>query len=490
MKKYTNSIFPCYPTFILFVLLFNLIPHTVRASSWNAVTPKNLKLNIAEEQKNKIIKDQQIPSSQQEKCSNIDNFSGISIDTSLFENSYGTDRFLICYSIGGTSGVSNADQNTNGIPDVVDSIGDELKKLETYLTYLESKGARLPEPLDEKGRYHVMILSINNHDLASYPLYDGYVGGEEKFLFLLDNKQNSDLLRYEMDQMFAYAISRVNGGFPGLSTSAGQTYFGYAVSDIFSKPTILMSFMSYFQERLQKPQVHLMNPSYYYTLVPGSSLFYEYLQEKSGLSHENFIRKLIDIDFKGDMRTKYSSSYGIYVIDQFLKDNGLLWNETLAEYHAWNLLMGPYSLITDVGYSFAEKIWTLDGSVKHSHKHSSFPVTMTASPDKIEGTGASYIKFNTINVTTSGPLAVTIEPTNISADVAMVLIDKNYKVEIKYLGRAETTQKFLTPRDAKEYLQVHVIVFNANENSILNYAIANDRDKVTYRYSAEIQTVK
>lgn len=490
MKKYTQSLFSNSFILILFALLFITIPHAVRASSWNTVSPKNLKLNIAQEQKKEIAKNQVFPSSKQEKCSNIDNFSGISIDTTLFENSYSTDRFLICYSQGGNSGVSNTDQNTNGIPDAVDSIGNELKKLEKYLTYFESKGAHLPNTLDKQNRYHVMILSINNHTLASYPLYDGYIGGEEKFLFLLDNKHDPDRLRFEMDQMFAYALSRVNGGFPGLATSAGQAYFGYAVSDIFTTQTAWMPLISNFQERLQKPQIHLMNPSYYYTVVPGSALFYEYLKEKSGLTSEKFIQKLADIDFQGNMKAKYYSSYGIYVFDQFLKDNGLAWNTTLAEYHVWNLLTGPYSLITDIGYDFAEKIWTLNGSVKISHKHSSFPVTTTSSPDKIEGTGASYIRFNTLNVTVSGPLSVIIEPTNIPADVAMVLIDKNYKVETQYLGHIETAQKILTPKDAKEYFEVFVIVFNANENSILKYATASDKDKVTYRYSAEIQTEK
>ncbi len=389
-----------------------------------------------------------------EPCVNLDGVTELPLyEISEVHTSF---NFLICYAKSGLHAVSSSDKNGDNIPDYVLDIASEAEKAYRYMKELENAGLTIPLPVKD-GRYEILLF-----DLGEYAgtVASGYREDAGKTLIFLDNDLNSDFAKFITHALIHVAVNKTcQCGSPNYAV---PTYVGMDFYNLFQTSSWLGVNASYVTPRFSEPWRHLEddgNPiAGIQDVTPGSFLFYQYLAEKTSKGND-----IIPTIYR---LQRENGSTLLTAIDRFLSENGMTWEQSLSEYHVWNLLTGPYALISNEGYDFAKKIWTIYGSVKPSRIHQSFPVTGRRSPNEPRGTGAEYIKFVTKDIKEKSDLEVTIQPgADVSLVVSIVGVKKDFTIETSYQGLVTFPQIFTT-KNAQDYLHIYYVIANPSKDPL------------------------
>lgn len=406
---------------------------------------------ISNIKKTEQVKSEKLALSTSEPCINLQGVMDIPLNE--IPEVHTSLNFLICYAKSGPHAVSTADKNNDSIPDYVLDIASEAEKAYRYMKELETAGVTLPLPIKD-GRYEILLFNLGQY-AGTVAL--GYGDDAGKKLIVMDNNMTSDLSKFFTHFFIHGTITH---------TYPIPTYVGMDFYNLFQTLSWLTA-NSWIMPRFAEPWRHLEddgNPTAGISDVSiGSFLFYQYLAEKTNKGND-IIPAIYQLQIENNLTS-------LEAVHRFLSENGITWEQALSEYHVWNLLTGPYALISNEGYDFAKKIWTIYGSVKPSQIHRIFPVTGRRSPNEPRGTGAEYLKFVTKDIQTKSDLEVIIQPqADVSLVVSIVGIKKDLTVNTSYKGLVMFPQT-LTAENAQDYLYIYYVIANPSkdENNIGNY---------------------
>lgn len=390
-----------------------------------------------------------------------------------------TEHFLICYAtkVGNEHRVPLTDVDPkDGIPDYINWIAEEAEK--AWKLQVDGKGFTPP------GTTVSGLLEIQ---LSACGSCSGAYHNNPPKIFL-DVEETEEYLRAVIQHEFYHALqdSAVDTGILALAPSheTDANYVGIDLGELDSsswgKKAIRWTFI---QPRFEEPERHLGDTKMDY----GSYIFLKFLEEFTDLGG-NLIPRLRQMKQEGNTDI-------ITIYENLMKEKNpsMTWEQGLSEYHVWNLLSGPYSLLPsnyNGGYSNAEDLWSTYGSVKIEESHSALPVTNTLK--EIYGTGARYVFFNVANYDAANKnFHATLENLDdqsyegvsdaLKTAVSAVTISEDWKVDVKYIGSFENSLTFDIPK-VEDLNFIILVIANADKED--GYSLTS---RTTVSYTASIQ---
>lgn len=472
LKKYRNFNGQFFET------MENLNIDPGKIPAWVAEIPKTTKLQLKKFDTDLMSGETQLETNVDIPCK-ITIFLGEDSQTYKDINeTVKTDHFLICYTskIGNPHAVSSKDVSPqDGIPDYINIIAEEAEK--TWNIQVKQWGFTPPKTTVE-GLFEFQISNGGDGVAGAYLSYS------DSPLILLNINVEEPWLRAVINHEFYHALqySALTSGAilkmaPSHETDAN--YVGLKLSDLEStnwgKRAIRRTFID---ERFGNPERHLGDIGY--GLIDyGSYIFLQFLAEYTGTRTDDLIPELRQII------TSYDDDI-IEAYDTFLKQKNptLTWEKAISDYHIWNLLSGPYTLLQSTyegGYSNAADLWTTSGSVKIEELHTAFPAQGTLSD--IYATGAKYVLLNVANAGKQGDtlrLKFTQPSKPDTAEVSIVKITKDWTISVEDLGSFSETGQF----DISDIDNLNLIIFSVVN---LNRADYTEYKKITVNYEASIQ---